>query len=251
MKKLLFAILLSPVWLLAQPKEGQIVYQEVVKMTLQLPEDAPEEVKKMIPPTQKNQQTLLFNEDETLYRSLSPEEEEDIEINHNDGEGAEIKIKMGRPQNQLYRDWENDRVVESREFMGRFFLIKDAPHAYKWKLSGEKKKILDYECQKAVLQDSSAKVEAWFTPAIPVSAGPDTYAGLPGLILELDIDGGARHYSATKVELKKLEKGILQAPSKGKSCTRAEYQKTVDEKLKEMNAEGGSGGMQVIIRNND
>ncbi len=245
----IIALLFLPFLAVAQNKEGQIVYTETVKMNIQLPDDAPEEMKKMIPPSQSHLQILLFNEQACIYRDLNEGEEDDINLNHNDGEGGEIQIKMVRPKNTLYRDLDNDKVVESREFMGRNFLIKDDMENFKWKLSPEQKNILGYPCQKAVLQDTSRTVVAWFTTSIPVTTGPSAFGNLPGLILELDIDNGARTYTATKADLKKLDAKSIEIPAKGKVCTRAEFQKIVDEKMKEMNAEGGPGGMRVIIRN--
>lgn len=241
--------MLLPLASFAQKTEGQILFNETVKIEIELPDDAPEDMKKMLPPEQTNQQVLFFNEHATLYRDLSEKDQKGLDIEHNDGEGGQVRIKMMRPQNVLYRDLDNDKVVESREFMGRNFLIKDDVKSQKWKLTGEKKKILDYNCQKAILVDSTKNVVAWFTTDIPVPAGPETYNGLPGMILELDMDKGKRTYVATKAEFKSPEKDAIKAPAKGKECTRAEYDAIVAEKMKEMNAEnGGGGGMKIIIK---
>ncbi len=244
----IFALLFLPFLAFGQNNEGQVIYNETVKMNIQLPDDTPEEMKKMIPPSQTHAQILLFNAAECLYRDVTEGEEDDINLHNDDGNGGQIQIKMIRPQSNLYRDLKNDKVVESREFMGRDFLIKDDVENFKWKLAGEQKKILQYNCQKAILQDTTRKVFAWFTAEIPVDAGPAAFSNLPGLILELDIDNGARIYLASKVELPPPGKKSIEIPNKGKACTRAEYKKTVDEKMKEMNAEGGPGGMKVIIR---
>ena len=245
---LVWAILVCPFWANAQNKEGKILYTETVKIEIQLPDDAPEEMKKMLPPEQKHQQVLLFNETATLYRDLNEDDQKDLNIEHNDGEGGEIQIKMMRPKNVLYRDLENDKVVESRDFMGRTFLVKDDVDTKKWKLASDKKKVLGYNCQKASLVDSTKNVVAWFTTEIPLSAGPESFNGLPGLILELDLDNAKRTYVANKVEFVALDKNDITAPSKGKDCTRAEYNKIVADKMKEMNAENGGGGMKIIIK---
>ena len=245
----LFAFL-APWLLQAQSKEGQIQYTETVQVRIQLPPDAPEDMKKMIPPSRSAQQVLLFNEQACLYREASESEKEDMHFTGEAPGGGNFQIKMARPENKLYRDLENNVAVESREFMGRFFLIKDAPKVNKWKITPEQKDILGYHCQKAVLQDTSRKLEAWFTPQIPLSLGPAGYADLPGLIMEINIDNGQTTLVANKVEFKTLDKKEIEKPTKGKDCTRAEYDKIVAEKMKEMNAEGGGGGgMRVIIRN--
>jgi GLPGLI family protein len=248
--KFMLAILafLLPILASAQATEGKIIFTQTIKLDIQLPDDAPEEMKKMLPSEQKSQQVLLFNENAALYRDLN-DEDKGIDLKHDDGEGGEIQIKMMRPQSVLYRDIPNDKVVESREFMGRNFLVKDAPQTYKWKMLGEKKTILGHNCQKAELVDTSKQVIAWFTTDIPVSVGPETYYGLPGCILEMDIDKGKRTYTANKIELAPLAKDAIKEPTKGKECTRAEYDKTVEEKMKEMGMDnGGKPGAKFMIR---
>jgi GLPGLI family protein len=242
---LLFVVL--PMIVAAQNKEGLVLYTSTAQFKMSLPDDAPEEMKNMVPPVQSSQQVLLFNEQEILYRDLN-DDEKDIDIKHDDGDGGAIQIKMVRPKNILYRNLETDKVIESREFMGRTFLVKDDVKALKWKLSPDKKTVLKYSCQKATLVDSTKTVVAWFTSEIPLPAGPETFNGLPGLILELDMDNGARTFIADKVEFKSLEKNAIKAPTKGKDCTRAEFDKIVADKMKEMGAENGGGGMKVIIR---
>jgi hypothetical protein len=70
--------------------------------------------------------------------------------------------------------------------------------------------MLGYVCQKATVQlDSATNLVAWFTPQIPVSTGPGVNAGLPGLILEMAMNGDQRTVVATQVDLKKLPKGSL------------------------------------------
>ncbi len=47
----------------------------------------------------------------------------------------------------------------------------------------------------------TSNVIVWFTPAIPVSAGPDYEGQLPGLILQIDINGNTT-YKAIEVSQK-------------------------------------------------
>ena len=75
-------------------------------------------------------------------------------------------------------------------------------------------------------------VTAWYTPQIPVANGPGEYAGLPGLILELNV------YRTTilcsKIVLNPKESEKIEPPTKGKEVTREEYNKIVKEKMDEM-----------------
>jgi GLPGLI family protein len=85
-------------------------------------------------------------------------------------------------------------------------------------------------------------VTAWYTPQIPLGQGPGEYAGLPGLILELNV------YRTTllcsKIIINPKESEEIKAPTKGKEVSREEYIKIVKEKTDEMreNFRNGRGG---------
>ncbi len=240
--------------LIAQQTEGEITYTETVKLMMDFG-DGPEaeEMKKMIPPTQSFPKTLFFNANASLYQDKAGTEEEgNVEVSGNSG-GGDFQIKMMRPDNKLYRNIAEGNTIEYREFFGRYFLITDKAKSPAWKITGEQKKLLGYVCMKATLQlDSMTNLEAWFSPQIPVSTGPSINAGLPGLILELNMNGDQRTIVATQIEFKSLPKGSLEKPSKGKEMTAEEFKKMEAEKMKEMGMEtggGAGGGVRMIIRN--
>jgi GLPGLI family protein len=255
MKKFLFFLLFTPFLSMAQNTEGTVTYTETIKMKIDVPEGMDEaEFRKMIPAEQKAAKLLVFKAGECLYTDApdQPAGGSDVTFNSSDEDGGEVRMdfKIQRPDNKQYRDIENGNRIESTEFFGRYFLIKEEPKRMKWKVTAEQKQIAGYPCQKAILQDTSRKVEAWFTAQIPVSVGPGEFADLPGLILELSMAGGDRTVVADKVELKAVDAKLIEKPSKGKTVTREEFNKIRDDKMKEMGAEPGGGGtMKVIIRN--
>jgi GLPGLI family protein len=87
-------------------------------------------------------------------------------------------------------------------------------------------------------------VTAWYTPMIPVKNGPSEYAGLPGLILELNF------YRTTilcsKIVLNPNDSQEIKPPKKGKEVSREEYNKIIKVKMEEMRENfrnrGGRGG---------
>ena len=90
-------------------------------------------------------------------------------------------------------------------------------------------------------------MEAWFTPNIPVSSGPNDFGALPGMILEISIDDGQTLIRADKVELMNLEEAI-NPPKKGKKISQEDYDAMVEAKTKEMEEEMGGNTMRMRIR---
>ena len=131
-----------------------------------------------------------------------------------------------------YTNLGDESYVEVREFLGRTFRIPGERPAIAWKLTGEAASFLGYPVYQAIATQDSTSLEAWFTPDIPVSAGPAQYGGLPGLILTLAVDSNRVVYTATVVDTTPV--ATLKAPSEGSKVTRAEYDKIVAEKQEEL-----------------
>lgn len=244
---LLTCMLLLPFLAFAQIQAGEIEYTETIKLKIDIP-DATEEMLKMIPSERKNPKILAFNANKSLFKN-GEEKTEPEELSHSEGD-MQFNIKMVQPDNRLFLDIENGKITESTEFFGRFFLIEEALPERDWKFAKDKKMLLGYECYKAYLVDTARTAEVWYTPQIPVPVGPSEFNGLPGAILEVNIDNGERSYLAVAVKTGEPEAKKIEKPSKGKSVTREEFKKIRDEKMKEMGAEpGGNGTMRVIIRN--
>ena len=99
-------------------------------------------------------------------------------------------------------------------------------------------------CQEAVCYKDDKKIIAWFTPAIPISSGPLDYGNLPGMILEVDIAEGTRLITATSIDKEPIEVSNMVKPKKGKKVSQEEFDKIMEEKMKEAGIEGGGSGFQ-------
>jgi len=86
------------------------------------------------------------------------------------------------------------------------------------------------------------EIVVWYTESIPVSVGPDTYAGLPGAILEVDTDNGSAVISAVEYIAKYSAKELKQ-PTKGDKMSRAKFMDTLQELFKGM--QNGGGGISI------
>ncbi|MCC6459190.1 MAG: GLPGLI family protein [Saprospiraceae bacterium] len=227
----------------AQKSEGIIQFEEKINMHRNLPPDAGD-MKAMIPEFRIMKSELLFNANESLYRNVEEEEEDE------EGDGP-VVIKMQRPDAMFYKNLNAGTKTDQREFMGKYYLIEGELDKTPWKVGTESRQVLGYDCLKAVWDDTTAGrkrvVVAWFAPDIPVSSGPVTYGQLPGMILALDINNGELQLTAQKIETKALGAGAIVAPKKGEKTTQAEFKKMMDERTKAM---GGSNGPGVrVIRN--
>lgn len=245
MKMLLTTLLLlHPLVVLGQ--QGTVLYEETVKLDIELPPEMKHMAEQF--PSQNTSLRHLFFDGAVSLMKNAPQEKQDVQLESESG-GMRFRMMTNRPDDEIYTHFDAERRVEKRDFLGRTFLIEDGLPELAWRLTDERSEFLGYLCQKAVTTRDSVAVEAWFTPEIPVPAGPGPYGGLPGLILVLTEDEGRRTFVAREVSLEPLADGTIQVPSKGKEVTREEFEAVVEEKMKEMGAERGRrGAFQIRMR---
>jgi GLPGLI family protein len=226
---------------------GKISYQEKAKIDIKLEGDAAQFANDM-PKEQFNYKVLYFNPDYSLYQAGEGIKEEATE--HESGV-MKIRMMSGGERDKVFCDFKNRKKTEQKEFMTRTFLVEGDLSSFEWKISGNFTKILGYNCQEATWADSTRKVKAWFTTSIPVSSGPAGYGGLPGLILQLELNDGKQTITATAIDPNLNDTAILIKPGEGKKVSATEYKKIVDDKMKEMGVENGEGTKHIIIRYNN
>lgn len=124
---------------------------------------------------------------------------------------------------------ESESIREIKRFGERFLVISNK---YNFTITKEYKVVNGFLCFKAVteeivklsdfnsnIKDSKNEIIAWFAPDIPLQYGPIDVFGLPGLVLELQINNTS--YIATEI--------IFDNPSldinmpRGKKITEEEY----------------------------
>lgn len=246
-----------------QEFQGQAIYISKSKMELgNWGARLSEEQKKQIEARMKNrlekEYILNFNKEESIFY-----EDEKLDAIS----GATDSWGKNFAPGKQYKNVKINSQIQSQEFYGKQFLVKDQLQAIKWNLGSETKEIGKYTCFKATASiptkeltwynfswdrlrnvnekkvDSNGvkientkpidftEVEAWYTPQIPVGHGPLEYWGLPGLILE--VSAGNTTMLCSKIILNPAEKAEIEAPAKGKIVTKKEYQNTVVEKMQE------------------
>jgi GLPGLI family protein len=277
--KSLFTILLTLVTVTTFAQKnfnGKAVYMSKTTMDMERFGQMSEQRKKQVMARMKSflekTYTLSFNKTASSFK-------EEVSL---EGPGASSGRSWGRSNGQgsIYKNTKDKKMIEDVEQFSKRFLIVEEMDQPKWEMGVDTKKIGNYTCYKAtmVIEDKSVdfgsifgrrgrggekkkdstnakekapekrmlSVTAWYTPQIPVSAGPDKYYGLPGLILELN--AGTTTMLCTEISISSKEALEIKEPKKGKEVTRDEYNKIIKVKTDELKARfqnrgrGGRGG---------
>jgi GLPGLI family protein len=69
-----------------------------------------------------------------------------------------------------------------------------------WKILPEKRKIANFNVQKAKVNYGGRSWTAWFTNEIPIQDGPYVFNGLPGLIVKISDDKNDYNFSLTEIK---------------------------------------------------
>lgn len=263
----------------AQIKEGKISYERKINMHRNIPDP---QMKSMIPEFRTDKFELLFNESASLFRSVVDDEAPDPFANAGGGGGG-MRMNFRMPTTTTYTDIAKQTQYEERAFFEKEFLIVDSLKQYKWKLSEETKTIAKQLCKKATtmitapqmsmrmsvrmnrggesnnntdtaaskpMKPKETELVVWYAENIPVSVGPDNYSGLPGVIMEMDLDNGATVTTAVEVSTKYPKKELVQ-PTKGEKMTRAQFQENMQKLIQDMQKGGGMmGGMRIRTTGN-
>jgi GLPGLI family protein len=209
---------------------------------------------------------LSFNKVESVY-----EEEQKLEPQGKSASGMAINVSLSRVGKKYMSQKDKKQIFEG-DIFGKEFLITDELKQWNWSLKDETKKIGEYLCYKAeaVVKVTNAQKEeyqnylkkkdkkgtnfmqmeepldytitAWYAIDIPVNHGPDIYAGLPGLILEVNAKDAT--ILCSKIILNSKDKIKIEAPTNGKVISQKDFDRVEKEKMESMM----DGNGNVIIK---
>ena len=135
---------------------------------------------------------LTFNQTTSEYKEIADEEEK---YKYNYSERTQEYI--------IHRNFETNRMYDVIRMSGKLYLIDDTITPINWKIKNDMREIAGHICMNAAYTDTllNKNIVAWFALDMPYSFGPEKYYGLPGMILEIDMNNGAVVITAEKVEL--------------------------------------------------
>jgi GLPGLI family protein len=151
-----------------------------------------------------------------------------------DPENKMIHWGLSYITNTYYRDLGNATFVHQKNIFGTDFLISDSIPQLDWKITNEPRTIAGFECRKAVARIfDSIVVIAFFTDEIIPATGPESFGGLPGMILGLAIPRMHTTWYATKLESSNLPAKKLAPPNSGKKFNSAGFKLQMTDIIKE------------------
>ena len=186
--------------------EGKIEFERKFNLhSLFSEEDSwTDEIKKNIPQFKVTYFDLYFANDKVLYKPGR----ENVE-NNKFGE-------LPSEDNIIYTDLSLKMATSQKRVFEKTFLVLDSTRKIKWKITDEKRTIAGYECRRAnaIIMDS-IYVVAYYCDEILVQGGPESFSGLPGMILGVALPHEHITWFATNVTLLPIKESDLKIPIKG------------------------------------
>lgn len=192
------------------------------------------EQKKELPRFVSDYYELLFNTEKTTYKLARENTDNKYPWN---SKPSETDVAVQDVKNQI--------ISIQREVFETTYLIRDSIRKINWRITNETRTIAGFECKKAVgIFCDSVYVTAFYTDEILVSSGPESFSGLPGLILGLAIPRLYTTWFATKVELITPTELQLTPKQNGKKVN---YKQLLDDLLKGIKGWGKEGARRTWV----
>jgi GLPGLI family protein len=216
--------------------EGRIEYEKKLNMHARLDALFGKEdntwkdmEKKRSPKFKTSYFELRFHDNQTLY-APGRENPENIRLRPEPAE-----------ENVIYSDLDHRESVAQKKVFEELFLVRDSTRSIRWKITDEKRNIAGFDCRRAnaVIMDS-VYVVAFYTDAIVTPGGPESFSGLPGMILGIALPYEHITWFATKVLTESTTTASLQAPTKGRKVNNKELLGTLNETLKKWGKYGAT-----------
>ena len=213
--------------------QGRIEFERKVNLYAQIDDEDDDAwkdlMKKTTPKFKSSYFDLSFSNNKTLYKP---------------GRDNPDNNKMWqRPaeDNIVFIDLDKEQAVSEKNIFDQRFLVQDSARKIKWKITNETKKIAGFDCRRAnALIMDSIYVVAFYTDEITTPGGPESFSGLPGMILGVAIPHEHITWFATKVYAENVSPTALIAPARGKKTNNASMLLQLKDALKDWGKWGKS-----------
>ncbi|MGM0479969.1 MAG: GLPGLI family protein [Bacteroidota bacterium] len=129
---------------------------------------------------------LYFTDSVSLFKPILPEVPDERE--------------WATMMNTSYQNFNSNVLEQEFSFWGSKVHLRDSIKTREWYITGSSRVIAGYECRQAMWEaNDSTRIYAWFAEQLIPSVGPETFNGLPGVMLGLAIEDGGVVYFAKEV----------------------------------------------------
>ena len=206
-------------------EHGKIEFEKKVNLYADLDEDDSwsEVEKRAMPKFKSTYFDLLFSGEKTLYR---PGRE-----NTDNNKLYGLKVAQ---DNVVFSQLDSSKSISQKNVFEELFLVKDSTRRIQWKITDESRVVAGFSCRRAnaIVMDS-VYVVAFYTDDIITPGGPESFNGLPGMILGVSLPHQHMSWFATRVENTEVSAADLRIPGKGKKISNAELKAMLKDRMKD------------------
>jgi GLPGLI family protein len=213
-------------------EKGKIEFERTTNLYKRLEDDANENnasfyeaLKKNMPELKTTYFNLYFDKDKTLY-----EPGREVEV------AKKVPDWMGGPaeDNIVFSDLNAKMFSSQKTVFENTYNIQDSLRNAEWKITSDTRTIAGFQCRKATtLLMDSVFVFAFYTDQIVPRGGPESFSGLPGMILGIAIPRLHTTWFATKLITSDPKISAIAPPKKGKKINVSALKSTLNTSLKQ------------------
>jgi len=172
----------------AQITSGRIVFERKINLYKRFKdEDWVKDWVKERDHTKVDEFELFFNDSLSAFKPVESEEKENY--------------TWMTSKNTVYQNLHANSRYSIKDVWRNLIHVTDSLYKRKWKITESKRNIGGYNCRKAIWQQNdSTRIYAWYSDEISTGVGPESFCGLPGMILGLATEDGGVIYFAKSIE---------------------------------------------------
>ncbi len=173
-------------------------------------------------PFQVTTYDLYFTPDKSFYSTQEKQPDTHQEFDR--------MFDLPGQDNKVFTDYTTGKRLSTKAIFGNVLNIADSIETIKWRITEETREIAGFDCRRANgLIHDSVYVVAFYTTQIRPSMGPESFHGLPGMIMGLSLPYLHSTWFATQVfpTVDPTKITETQINKKNKTVNEKEFQSTI------------------------
>lgn len=187
-----------------------------------------------------------YTKNEVIIRAMTVYDVDEITVQENGKfiktrDTLRYKREFDKFRNELFQEGNKSQPILVREHNSNvvkkikplnnstYFIYDTLAQLQGWKITNELGNILNYSCQKAVIDYKGRQYAAWFTTQLPFTGGPNNFRNLPGMILKVEDSNKDISYTAVHIEMPYKKELIPDIRFTGKVVSQLEFEKIIEK----------------------